>query len=70
MLNLTPRWRADWGGLLLFTDEDGHVAEGYTPAFDALNLLRTPPPHRVSGVASFAPAPRLSITGWVRSKRP
>ena len=70
VLNLTPRWRADWGGLLLFTDADGHVAEGYTPAFNALNLLRVPQPHLVSEVASFAPVPRLSITGWIRSKRP
>lgn len=70
VLNLTPRWRPDWGGLLLFTDGDGHVAEGYTPAFNALNLLRVPQAHLVSEVASYAPAPRLSITGWIRARRP
>lgn len=70
VLNLTPGWRADWGGLLLFTDADGHVAEGYTPAFNALNILRVPQPHLVSEVASYAQAPRLSITGWIRSARP
>ena len=70
VLNLTPGWRPDWGGLLLFTDDDGHVAEGYTPAFNALNLLRVPQAHLVSQVASYAPAARLSITGWVRSRRP
>ena len=70
VLNLTPGWRADWGGLLLFTDDDGHVAEGYTPAFNALNLLRVPQAHLVTEVASYAPAPRLSITGWIRSRRP
>lgn len=69
VLNLTPVWRADWGGLLLFTDADGHVAEGYTPAFNALNLFRTPQPHLVTEVASFAPAARLAVTGWVRSRR-
>ena len=70
VLNLTPVWRADWGGLLLFTDGDGHVAEGYTPAFNALNLLRVPQAHLVSEVASYAPAPRLSVTGWIRARRP
>ena len=70
VLNLTPVWRADWGGLLLFTDVDGHVAEGYTPAFNALNLLRVPQKHLVSEVASYAPVPRLSITGWIRAAKP
>lgn len=69
VLNLTPRWAADWGGLLLFPDADGHVAEGYTPAWNALNLFRVPQPHLVTEVASFAPAARLAITGWVRSAR-
>ncbi|HEX8570295.1 MAG TPA: 2OG-Fe(II) oxygenase family protein [Caulobacteraceae bacterium] len=66
VLNLSPEWRADWGGLLLFLDEDGHVAEGYTPAFNALNIFRVPANHAVSIVAPFADAPRLAITGWIR----
>jgi Rps23 Pro-64 3,4-dihydroxylase Tpa1-like proline 4-hydroxylase len=70
VMNLTPVWTADWGGLLLFVDGDGHVAEGYTPAFNALNLFATPQPHLVSMVAPFAGAPRLAITGWVRARRP
>lgn len=70
VLNLTPQWRADWGGLLNFIDEDGHVAEAYTPAFNALNVLRVPQAHAVSYVAPFATGARLSITGWVRDKRP
>jgi Rps23 Pro-64 3,4-dihydroxylase Tpa1-like proline 4-hydroxylase len=68
VLNLTQLWRADWGGLLLFTDEDGHVAEGYTPAFNAINLFRVPQPHLVTQVASYAGADRLSVTGWLRSR--
>ncbi len=70
VLNLTPRWRTDWGGLLTFIDDDGHVAEAYTPAWNALNLFRVPQLHAVSFVAPFAGAPRLSITGWVRSAAP
>ncbi|WP_374515446.1 2OG-Fe(II) oxygenase family protein [Brevundimonas sp.] len=70
VLNLTPRWRTDWGGLLTFIDDDGHVAEAYTPAWNALNLFRVPQSHAVSFVAPFAGASRLSITGWVRSAAP
>lgn len=69
VINLTPYWIADWGGLLMFVDEDGHVAEAYTPRWNALNILRVPQPHAVSVVAPFAPRDRFSITGWMRSKR-
>ena len=68
VLNFTPVWMSDWGGTLVFLDEDGHVAEGYRPAFNALNLFRVPTPHAVTQVASFADAHRLSITGWVRAR--
>jgi SM-20-related protein len=66
VLNFTPRWLADWGGILQFIDKDGHIAEGYTPVFNALNLFRVPQPHSVSHVAPFAQGSRLSITGWLR----
>lgn len=66
VLNVTPRWRADWGGLLLFLDEAGHIAEGFTPAFNAINVFKAPQPHAVSAVAPFAGGHRLSVTGWVR----
>lgn len=69
VLNLTPEWRADWGGVLMFLDEDGHVAEGYTPAMNAFNIFRVPMEHCVSEVASYAPRGRLSVTGWIRSSR-
>ncbi len=67
VLNLTPRWRADWGGLLTFIDPDGHVAEAYTPSFNALNIFRVPQKHAVSYVTPLAGAPRLSLTGWIRT---
>ncbi|MDP3368980.1 MAG: 2OG-Fe(II) oxygenase family protein [Brevundimonas sp.] len=69
VMNLTPDWNADWGGLLLFIDPDGHVAEGYTPAFNALNIFEVPQPHAVSMVPPFAGGSRLAITGWIRSGR-
>ncbi|HEY1632069.1 MAG TPA: 2OG-Fe(II) oxygenase family protein [Rhizomicrobium sp.] len=66
--NLTPRWQAEWGGLLGFLDQDGHVAEAYTPTWNALNILRVPQMHYVSHVAPFAVNGRYSVTGWLRRK--
>lgn len=59
-------WRPDWGGYLLFFDEDGDVVAGYKPRFNALNLFRVPARHNVSYVPPFAPAGRFAITGWFR----
>lgn len=70
VLNLTPEWRMDWGGLLLFHDAGGHVAQGYTPAFNALNIFGVPQRHSVSQVASFVTEGRLAITGWIRAAGP
>lgn len=68
VLNLTPVWRADWGGVLMFLDADGHVAEGYVPAFNALNIFKVPQTHAVSMVSRLARAPRLSVTGWIHAR--
>jgi Rps23 Pro-64 3,4-dihydroxylase Tpa1-like proline 4-hydroxylase len=68
VLNFTSVWSADWGGLLQFLDRDGHVAEAYTPAFNALNLVRVPQPHSVSYVNPLAAGARYSITGWLRER--
>jgi len=70
VINLTPVWRADWGGLLMFMADDGHVAEAFTPRWNALNILKVPQPHAVSVVAPFARGARYSITGWMRARRP
>lgn len=70
VLNLTRDWRADWGGVLAFEGADGHIEEGFAPAFNALNIFAVPMRHAVTQVASFAPRDRLSITGWLRSRQP
>lgn len=70
VLNLTREWYADWGGALLFFDDDGHVADGFVPTFNALNIFEVPSAHAVGQVSSFAPKDRLSITGWLRSNGP
>lgn len=69
VLNLArDDWHPDWGGHLLFLDEDGDVVEGFRPRFNALNLFRVPTPHLVSYVPPFAPIGRMAVTGWLRSK--
>lgn len=67
VFGFTPQWRADWGGILQFIDRDGHIAEGYIPKFNVLNLFRVPQKHNVSYVAPAAAQPRYSITGWLRA---
>jgi Rps23 Pro-64 3,4-dihydroxylase Tpa1-like proline 4-hydroxylase len=64
VLNMTPHWRWDWGGALLFSDRPGHVSEGFLPAFNALNMFAVPQEHQVGFVAPFAGGHRYSITGW------
>jgi Rps23 Pro-64 3,4-dihydroxylase Tpa1-like proline 4-hydroxylase len=66
VLNLTPRWNADWGGMLQFLDTDGRVRESWMPGYNMLALFRVPVPHLVSFVAPFAEQPRYAITGWFR----
>jgi SM-20-related protein len=67
VLNMTPGWRPDWGGVLNFFDSRGHVAEGYVPAFNALNLFRVPVSHAVSQVSLFGGL-RYSVTGWFHAR--
>ncbi|HYM18235.1 MAG TPA: 2OG-Fe(II) oxygenase family protein [Micropepsaceae bacterium] len=66
VLNMTPGWRADLGGILEFIDADGHVSGGYVPAFNALNIFRVPQMHCVSQVSLFGQL-RYSVTGWFHS---
>jgi Rps23 Pro-64 3,4-dihydroxylase Tpa1-like proline 4-hydroxylase len=70
VLNMTPQWRWDWGGALLFSDRPGHVSEGWLPAFNALNIFAVPQDHMVGFISPFAGAHRYSITGWFRSRTP
>lgn len=64
VLNLSRGWRAEWGGLLQFLDEEGSVTESFVPHFNSLSLFRVPAKHIVSYVAPYATQPRLSVTGW------
>lgn len=68
VLNLSPRWRIEWGGLLMFHGDDGHVAEALLPKFNSLSLLKVPAVHSVSQVSLFAGEDRLAVTGWLRGR--
>ncbi|MXO74176.1 hypothetical protein GRI40_02930 [Altererythrobacter aerius] len=67
VINLTPSWRTEWGGLLQFHDARGDVTGALAPAFNAMHVFTVPQLHSVSYVAPFAGAPRYSITGWLRA---
>lgn len=66
VLNLTPQWQSDWGGLLSFPDGEGKVAERFYPHFNSLSVFLVPMLHFVSQVAPFATGTRWAITGWFR----
>lgn len=66
VLNLTPKWRAEWGGLLAFHDEAGPEVTALAPAFNRLNLLRVPRRHSVTEVTRAAAYRRYALTGWLR----
>ena len=68
VLNITPFWKPEWGGLLAFLDEAGHISEGWSPAWNALNILRVPQRHLVTWVAPFGTEGRYSVTGWLRRR--
>ncbi len=62
-----PDWHPDWGGYLLFLDDEGDVVEGFKPRYNALNLFKVPQSHCVSYVPPFAPLGRMALTGWLRT---
>ncbi len=69
VLNFTAGdWRPDWGGYLLFYDEEGDVVAGFRPRFNALNMFAVPQWHSVSYVPPFAPVGRYAFTGWFRDR--
>ena len=66
VMGFSKNWRTDWGGQLLFLDENGNTTSGVNPKFNSLTLFKVPRTHIVTQISSFAGAPRLSVTGWLR----
>jgi hypothetical protein len=61
VLGLTRGWPPEWGGLLLFNEASGGVAEAMAPAFNTMDLFAIGQPHSVSYVAPYAQGSRISI---------
>jgi SM-20-related protein len=70
IMNLSPEWDRDWGGLLQFFDENDNVEQALTPSFNTLNIFTIPQLHSVSMVSTYVTAERLAVTGWYRTDEP
>ncbi len=67
VFGLTPGWRTEYGGLLLFHARDGAHVTGHVPRFNTLDLFAVPQLHSVSMVTPAAPHRRYAVTGWLRA---
>ena len=65
VLNLSPIWRLEWGGLLIFHDANG-IGRCFSPRFNRLHVFKVGQLHSVSEVTRAAPLRRYSLTGWFR----
>lgn len=68
VLAFSKGWHPDWGGLLQFFENDGTARDAWVPQFNSLALFDVRHVHSVTYVTPFAKQPRLSLTGWFRSK--
>lgn len=66
VLDVNAGWRASWGGLLLFGDEDGRL-EGWRPERGALTLFDVTRPPVLTLVTPLAGAARLALVGDLRA---
>ena len=66
VFGMTPGWKPEWGGLLLFHDDRDLTVMGQVPGFNTLDLFAVPRRHSVSIVTPAAAVRRLAITGWLR----
>lgn len=65
VFGLTPMWRLEYGGLLMFHGDNDRVFTGNVPRFNSLDLFKVPQQHSVSLVTPAAPHRRISVTGWL-----
>ncbi|MEP0203259.1 MAG: 2OG-Fe(II) oxygenase family protein [Halioglobus sp.] len=66
VLNLTPRWHPDWGGMLQFFEQSGVPRDAWEPRFNSLSLFDVSHIHSVTYVTPFAAGSRFALTGWYR----
>lgn len=67
VINLSPKWHPDWGGLLQFFELSGKPLEAWSPDFNSLSLFDVRHVHSVTSISNFAPHPRVAISGWFRA---
>ena len=67
VFGLTPGWRPEYGGVLLFHSADNGRVTGHVPRFNTLDLFAVPQLHSVSMVTPAAPGRRYAVTGWLRA---
>ena len=67
VLGLTPVWREEWGGLLMFHPGEDGEGRFLVPGLNRLSLFAVGQQHSVSLVSKASPVRRYSITGWLRS---
>ncbi len=65
VLGMTPIWRLEWGGLLIFHPTTSSDALALVPAFNTLDLFAVPALHSVSQVVPCAEGTRHAVTGWL-----
>ena len=70
VFGITPGWRPEWGGLLLFHGDKDATVSGNVPRYNTLDLFAVPQRHSVSLVTPAAPARRYAVTGWLRRGAP
>lgn len=69
VLGMTPQWRLEWGGLLMFHEQGQVDFSGKVPQFNTLDLFAVPKYHSVSMVTRAAPRRRFALTGWLSTKQ-
>lgn len=63
-VGMTKDWNPNWGGNLVFYDDDNNITEGFIPRFNTLSVFTIPQQHAVQFVAPFAEKDRVSLLGW------
>lgn len=67
VFNLTPKWRIDWGGLLMMVYPNMPPAI-VPPVWNSLSIFTVPQDHLVSAVSPAATEKRYALTGWARRR--
>ena len=65
VINFTPQWNNDWGGLLHILDDQQNILDILEPQFNSITFFKVPKLHYVSQIANYARGHRYTVTGWM-----